>query len=25
LFTGYSMGNQGRRNNALFAYYGITF
>ena len=25
LFTGYSIGNQGRRNNALFAYYGITF
>lgn len=25
LYTGYSIGNQGRRNNALFAYYGITF
>jgi hypothetical protein len=25
LYTGYSIGNQGRRNNALFTYYGITF
>ena len=25
LFTGYSIGNQGRGNNALFTYYGITF
>jgi len=25
VYTGYSIGNQGRRNNALFAYYGITF
>jgi hypothetical protein len=25
LYTGYSVGNQGRGNNALFAYYGITF
>jgi hypothetical protein len=25
LYTGYSVGNQGRKNNALFAYYGITF
>ena len=25
LYTGYSIGNQGRRNNALFAFYGITF
>lgn len=25
LFTGYSMGNQGRRNNTFFAFYGITF
>ncbi len=25
LYTGYSIGNQGRGNNALFAYYGITF
>jgi hypothetical protein len=25
LFTGYSIGNQGRRNNAFFTYYGITF
>ncbi len=25
LYTGYSIGNHGRRNNALFAYYGITF
>ena len=25
LYTGYSIGNQGRKNNALFAYYGITF
>jgi len=25
LYTGYSVGNHGRRNNALFAYYGITF
>ena len=25
LYTGYSIGNQGRGNNALFIYYGITF
>ena len=25
VYTGYSIGNQGRGNNALFAYYGITF
>jgi hypothetical protein len=25
LYAGYSMGNQGRKNNALFVYYGITF
>jgi hypothetical protein len=25
LYTGYSIGNQGRRNNAFFTYYGITF
>jgi len=25
LYAGYSMGNQGRKNNALFIYYGITF
>ena len=25
LFTGYSIGNQGRGNNAFFTYYGITF
>jgi hypothetical protein len=25
LYTGYSIGNHGRGNNALFAYYGITF
>lgn len=25
LYVGYSVGNQGRKNNALFAYYGITF
>ena len=25
LFTGYSIGNVGRGNNALFIYYGITF
>ena len=25
LYTGDSIGNQGRRNNALFTYYGITF
>jgi len=25
LYTGYSMGNHGRGNNALFAFYGITF
>jgi len=25
LFTGYSMANHGRGNNALFAFYGITF
>jgi hypothetical protein len=25
LYTGYSIGNQGRGNNALFTYYGITF
>jgi hypothetical protein len=25
LNIGYSIGNQGRRNNALFVYYGITF
>jgi hypothetical protein len=25
LYTGYSIGNQGRRNNAFFAYYGVTF
>jgi hypothetical protein len=24
-YAGYSMGNQGRKNNALFLYYGITF
>ena len=24
-YTGYSIGNQGRGNNALYAYYGITF
>jgi hypothetical protein len=24
-YTGYSIGNHGRGNNALFAYYGITF
>ena len=25
LYAGYSVGNQGRKNNALFLYYGITF
>ncbi len=25
LFTGYSIGNHGRKNNAFFTYYGITF
>ncbi|HEV7395904.1 MAG TPA: hypothetical protein VGN86_05275 [Pyrinomonadaceae bacterium] len=25
LFTGYTIGNHGRRNNAFFTYYGITF
>jgi len=25
LFSGYTMGNHGRRNNAFFTYYGITF
>jgi hypothetical protein len=25
LYAGYSVGNTGRRNNALFVYYGITF
>ena len=25
LSTGYSIANHGRGNNALFAYYGITF
>ena len=25
LYAGYSIGNFGRRNNALFVYYGITF
>lgn len=25
LYAGYSIGNQGRKNNALFVYYGITF
>ena len=25
LYAGYSIGNQGRGNNALFVYYGITF
>jgi hypothetical protein len=25
LYAGYSVGNQGRKNNALFIYYGITF
>jgi hypothetical protein len=25
LYAGYSVGNQGRKNNALFVYYGITF
>lgn len=25
LYTGYSIGNFGRKNNALFVYYGITF
>ena len=25
LYTGYSIGNHGRGNNALFTYYGITF
>ncbi len=25
LWAGYSIGNQGRKNNALFVYYGITF
>jgi hypothetical protein len=25
LYTGYSIGNQGRGNNTLFTYYGITF
>lgn len=25
IYAGYSIGNQGRKNNALFVYYGITF
>jgi hypothetical protein len=25
LYTGYGIGNQGRGNNALFTYYGVTF
>ncbi|HXD31693.1 MAG TPA: hypothetical protein VN643_11275 [Pyrinomonadaceae bacterium] len=25
LFTGYTIGNHGRKNNAFFTYYGITF
>ncbi len=25
LYAGYSIGNVGRKNNALFVYYGITF
>jgi hypothetical protein len=25
LYVGYSIGNSGRKNNALFAYWGITF
>lgn len=25
LYAGYSIGNQGRKNNALFIYYGVTF
>ena len=25
LWAGYSIGNQGRKNNALYVYYGITF
>jgi hypothetical protein len=25
LYVGYSIGNEGRKNNALFIYYGITF
>jgi hypothetical protein len=25
LYAGYSIGNSGRKNNALFVYYGITF
>lgn len=25
LYAGYSIGNQGRKNNALFVYYGYTF
>jgi hypothetical protein len=25
LYAGYSIGNQGRKNNALFVYYGLTF
>ncbi len=25
LYTGYSIGNSGRKNNALFVYWGITF
>src|SRR6267154_1923475 len=25
LYAGYSIGNSGRKNNALFIYYGITF
>jgi hypothetical protein len=25
LYTGYSIGNQGRGNNALYTYYGVTF
>ncbi|HXG65671.1 MAG TPA: hypothetical protein VNO70_11230 [Blastocatellia bacterium] len=25
LYAGYSIGNEGRKNNALFLYYGITF
>lgn len=25
VYAGYSIGNQGRKNNALFLYYGVTF
>jgi len=24
-YAGYTIGNSGRKNNALFVYYGITF